>query len=48
MLHSFVRGICKMDYKAIINDIESSQHLISLTPIEKVVEIGYTAGMNLN
>jgi len=35
-----------MDYKTIINDIESSQHLISMTPIEKVVEIGYTAGMN--
>jgi SAM-dependent methyltransferase len=37
-----------MDYKAIINDIESSQHLISMTPIEKVVEIGYTAGMSSN
>jgi ubiquinone/menaquinone biosynthesis C-methylase UbiE len=37
-----------MDYKTIINDIESSQHLISMTPIEKVVEIGYTAGMNSN
>ena len=35
-----------MDYKAIINDIESSQHLISMTPIVKVVEIGYTAGMD--
>jgi len=23
-----------MDYKAIINDIENSQHLISMTPIE--------------
>ncbi len=37
-----------MDYKAIINSIESSQHLISMTPVEKVVEIGYTAGMNSN
>ena len=37
-----------MDYKEIINDIESSQHLISMTPIEKVVEIGYTAGMDSN
>lgn len=35
-----------MDYKAIIYDIESSQHLISMTPAEKIVEIGYTAGMN--
>lgn len=31
-----------MDYKAIISDIESSQYLISMTPIEKIVEIGYT------
>ena len=37
-----------MDYKALINDIESSQHLISMTPIEKIVEIGYTSGMNSN
>jgi SAM-dependent methyltransferase len=37
-----------MDYKAIINDIESSQHLISMTPIEKIVKIGYTSGMNSN
>lgn len=37
-----------MDYKAIINDIDSSQHLISMTPIEKIVEIGYTSGMNSN
>ena len=37
-----------MDYKAVINDIESSQHLISMTPIEKIVEIGYTSGMNSN
>ncbi|MBN2075819.1 MAG: methyltransferase domain-containing protein [Dehalococcoidales bacterium] len=37
-----------MDYKAIINDIETSQHLISMTPIEKIVEIGYTSGMNSN
>lgn len=35
-----------MEYKAIIHDIDSSQHLISMTPIEKIVEIGYTAGMN--
>ena len=35
-----------MDYKAMIHDIESSQHLISMTPVEKIVEIGYTAGMN--
>ncbi len=35
-----------MKYKTIINDIVSSQHLISMTPIEKIVEIGYTAGMN--
>jgi len=35
-----------MDYKEIINDIESSLHLISMTPVEKIVEIGYTAGMN--
>ena len=37
-----------MDYKEIIENIESSHHLISMTPIEKVVEIGYTAGMNSN
>lgn len=37
-----------MNYKAIINTIESSQHLISMTPIEKIIEIGYTAGMNSN
>jgi SAM-dependent methyltransferase len=37
-----------MDYKAIINDIENSQHLISMTPIKGVVEIGYTTGMNSN
>ncbi len=37
-----------MDYKTIINDIESSLHLISMTPIEKIIEIGYTAGMNSN
>ena len=37
-----------MDYKEIISDVESSQHLISMTPAEKLVEIGYTAGMNSN
>ena len=37
-----------MDYKTIINNIESSQHLISMTPVEKLAEIGYTAGMNSN
>ncbi|UCD09764.1 MAG: methyltransferase domain-containing protein [Dehalococcoidales bacterium] len=37
-----------MDYKEIINDIKSSLHLISMTPIEKIVDIGYTAGMNSN
>lgn len=37
-----------MDYKTIIDDIESSQHLISMTPVEKLVEIGYTSGMNSN
>ncbi len=37
-----------MNYKATIDGIESSQHLISMTPVEKVVEIGYTAGMNSN
>lgn len=35
-----------MDYKAIIDTIENNQHLISMTPVEKIVEIGYTAGMN--
>lgn len=35
-----------MDYKAIINDIDSGQHLISMTSVEKIVEIGYTTGMN--
>ena len=37
-----------MDAKAIINEIESSQHLISMTPVEKIVEIGYTSGMDSN
>ncbi len=35
-----------MSYQAIIDNIESSRHLISMTPVDKIIEIGYTAGMN--
>lgn len=37
-----------MDYKNIINKLEESRYLISMTPIERVVEIGFSAGMNSN
>lgn len=37
-----------MDFKTVINNIESSHHLISMTPLEEIVEIGYTSGMNSN
>lgn len=35
-----------MDYKAIIANLTESKFLISMTPVEKVVEIGFTSGMN--
>ena len=34
-----------MDYKSIISNIENNQHLINMTPVEKIVEIGYTSEM---
>lgn len=35
-----------MDYKSIIANLTESKYLISMTSIEKVVEIGFTSGMN--
>lgn len=35
-----------MDYKAIIANLTESKFLISMTPVEKVVEIGFTSCMN--
>ena len=35
-----------MDYKTIIANLTESKFLISMTPIEKVVEIGFAAGMD--
>lgn len=35
-----------MDYKTIIANLTESKFLISMTPVEKVVEIGFTSGMN--
>lgn len=37
-----------MDYKTTIANLNESKFLISMTPIEKVVEIGFTCGMNSN
>lgn len=35
-----------MYYKELINRFEESKYLISMTPVERVVEIGQSAGMN--
>lgn len=35
-----------MDYKKLIKKLQENEHLISMTPIERIVEIGYSAGMN--
>lgn len=35
-----------MDYQAILSRCEESGYLISMTPLEKLVQIGYDAGMN--
>lgn len=35
-----------MDYTSIIANLTESKFLISMTPIEKVVEIGFTSNMN--
>ena len=35
-----------MDYKKLIKKLQESEHIISMTPIERIVEIGYSAGMN--
>lgn len=34
-----------MDYKKLVEKLEESKYLISMTPIERVVEIGHSAGM---
>lgn len=35
-----------MDYKKIIKKLKENEHLISMTPFERIVEIGHSAGMN--
>ena len=35
-----------MDYKKLIKKLKENEHLISMTPIERIVEIGHSAGMN--
>ena len=35
-----------MDYKNLIKKLKESEYLISMTPVERLVEIGYSAGMN--
>ena len=35
-----------MDYQKQINKLQESQFLISMTPVESIVEIGFSSGMN--
>lgn len=35
-----------MDHKNLIKKLKESEYLISMTPVERLVEIGYSAGMN--
>ena len=35
-----------MDYKQIISACEESEHLVSLVPIERIVEFGWQIGLN--
>ena len=35
-----------MDYKTMVENLTESKFLISMTPIEKILEIGFTCGMN--
>lgn len=35
-----------MDYKNLLKKLKESEYLISMTPVERLVEIGYSAGMN--
>lgn len=37
-----------MDYKQIINACEESEHLISMVPVERVIEFGWQIGLNDN
>ena len=38
--------IVEMDYKNLIKKLKENEYLISMTPIERIVEIGYSAGMS--
>ena len=35
-----------MEYKKLIKKLKESEYLVSMTPVERIVEIGYLAGMN--